>query len=610
MDLNKGKKDFNLKNEIILGIDLGTSNSQAAFVKDGKVIIVNSEEGNTIYGKAFPSVVSFTDSNEILVGQPAKNNYSENPDSTIFEVKKKMGTTFQYKIKNKIYSPQQISGYILKKIKKDSEKLLNKKIKYAIITVPANFTDAQRRATKEAGYLADLEVLRLINEPTSAALAYGIDKQNEGRTMVLDLGGGTFDVTILDIVSGTLEVISTAGDLKLGGTYFDEELAKYLRKNFEEKNDVSLENNALALERIKKSAESSKIELSSKSESSIIIPYLFLKNNKSLTLKQKINRTTLESLIKKYLDRLQKPILNTLNEAKLQPSQIKNIILVGGPTKMPCIKRIFKEILNKDASESVDPMQCVATGAALQGAILSGNIKGVLLLDVTPLSLGIQTGDGLMSIIIKKNTTIPVRRKETFTTYSDNQESVDIRVLQGERPIAKDNQELDLFRLSNIEPGKRGDPKIEVSFDIDADGILKVSAVDLKTKSKNEITVASKTHLNKEDIERIKEEAKKHEEADLKKKNLIIEKSTSKNILYRITNLKIDFEKFIEKEDLEIIKGFEKTISESLIKNVIEEIKENNEKINKELIKITVKCHNKKRSESKSEEKKPEIPKK
>ncbi len=506
----------------IIGIDLGTSNSAAAVLEGGKGKIIPSAEGNTVYGKAFPSYVAFSKDGKVLVGEPARRQAVTNPDRTITRAKRKMGTSHKYKIDAKEYTPQQISAFILQKIKRDAESFLGDKVEKAVITVPAYFDDNQRQATKDAGAIAGLEVIRIINEPTAASLAYGLDKQNkDSKILVFDLGGGTLDVTIMELGSGVFEVKSTSGDTELGGTDMDEIILDYLCEEFKKEQGLDLKKDSMALQRVREAAEKAKIELSTVLETDINLPYITADSTGPKHLSIKINRAKLEELIKPIITRCEKPITQALADAKLTAAEINKVILVGGPTRMPIVQNFVKKITGIEPERGIDPMECVAIGAAVQAGVLAGEVKDVLLLDVTPLSLGIETLGGVSTKIIDRNTTIPTKKSQVFSTAADNQSTVDINIIQGERPLAKDNKSLGRFQLTGILPAPRGMPQIEVSFDIDANGIVHVTAKDTGTGKETSIKIVASQKLNDAEIEKMKKEAEVHAEEDKKVKEEI-----------------------------------------------------------------------------------------
>jgi molecular chaperone DnaK len=504
--------------EKIIGIDLGTSNSQAAVMLGGKPTIIPSAEGPTWAGKMFPSVVAFTKDGQVLVGEPARRQAVTNPEGTIFNVKRKMGTDHRYVIFGKEYTPQQISAFILQKIKRDAEAFLGEKISKAVITVPAYFNDNQRAATRDAGRIAGLEVVRLVNEPTAAAMAYGLDKEGEQTILVFDLGAGTLDVTIMEFGGGTFNVLATAGDTQLGGTDMDNLIVDWIVEEFRKQEGVDLRKERMAMQRVREAAEKAKIELSTVLETEINLPYITADQSGPKHLSLRLTRAKLEQLVEPVVRRCAAPIEQALADAKLKPEDIDRVILVGGPTRMPIIQRFIEERLGKKIVRGVDPMECVAMGAAIQGAILAGEIKDIVLLDVTPLTLGIETLGGIMTPLIPRNTTIPTRKSQIFTTASDFQTAVTIHVLQGERPMAADNISLGQFTLTGIPPAPRGVPQIEVTFDIDASGILHVSAKDLATGKEQKMTITAPMKLSEEEIQRMIKEAKEHEEEDRRRR--------------------------------------------------------------------------------------------
>ncbi len=502
----------------VIGIDLGTSNSAAAVLEAGKPRIIPSAEGTTLYGKSFPSVVAFTKDGQRLVGEPAKRQAVNNPEGTITAAKRKMGSKHKYKVFGKEYTPQQVSAFLLQKIKKDAEEFLGEKIEKAVITVPAYFDDNQRQATKDAGEIAGLEVIRIINEPTAAALAYGLDKhEKEQKILVFDFGGGTLDVTVMDFGEGVFEVKSTSGDTQLGGTDMDSMLMDYVLEEFRKKEGVDLAKDKAAMERVREASERAKIELSTVLETDINLPYIASAKQEPKHLNVKISRAKLEQLVEPVIKKCEKPVQQALADAKLTASEINKVILVGGPTRMPCVQKFIEHALGIKPERGVDPMECVAMGAAIQAGVLSGEVKDVLLLDVTPLSLGIETLGGVFTKLIERNTTIPTKKSQVFSTAADNQTAVDVHVLQGERPMSKDNKELGRFQLIGIPPAPRGIPQIEVTFDIDANGIVHVKAKDLGTGKEQSIKIVASQKLSKEEIEKMKKEAEQHAAEDKKR---------------------------------------------------------------------------------------------
>lgn len=510
----------------IIGIDLGTTNSCVAVMEGGAYTIIPNAEG----ARTTPSVVNIKDNGEIIVGEIAKRQAITNPDSTVISIKTHMGEDYKVDINNKQYTPQEISAMILKKLKKDAEGYLGEKVTEAIITVPAYFTDSQRQATKDAGEIAGLKVQRIINEPTAAALAYGMDKVNE-KILVFDLGGGTFDVSVLEVDEGVVEVISTAGNNHLGGDNFDSKVIDWLADEFKKETGIDLRNDKMAYQRLKDAAEDAKKKLSSTLETTISLPFITMDATGPKHLEKKLTRVAFNELTKDLVEKTKEPVKQAMNDARLTPKDIDEVLLVGGSTRIPAVQEWVKNFFNKEPNKSINPDEVVASGAAIQGGVLAGDVKGVVLLDVTPLSLGIETMGGVFTKIIDRNTTIPVQKSQVFSTAADNQPEVGINVLQGERAVASQNNSLGQFTLGGILPAPRGIPQIEVTFDIDANGIVHVSAKDKGTGKENSVTISNSSNLSKEDIEKMKKEAELHEEEDKKFRELVETRNQSDQLI-------------------------------------------------------------------------------
>ncbi|MGI0076794.1 MAG: molecular chaperone DnaK, partial [Nitrosopumilaceae archaeon] len=524
----------------IIGIDLGTSNSAAAVIMGGKPTLIPAAEGTTIGGKAFPSYVAISKDGDLIVGEPARRQAITNPDNTIVAAKRKMGTDHIFKVQGKEYKPQQISAFILQKIKKDSEAFLGEKIEKAVITVPAYFDDNQRQATKDAGTIAGLDVVRIINEPTAASLAFGLDKsKQEMKILVFDFGGGTLDVTIMEMGGGVFEVMSTSGDTLLGGTDMDKVIIDYVVDDFRKKTGIDLTADSTAITRIREASEKAKIELSTVMETDINLPFIFHDpSSGTKNLEIKLTRAKFEELINSIVERCKPSVEKALEDAKLSKSDISKIVLIGGPTRIPLVRKFISSLIGKEAESGVDPMEAVAMGAAIQAGIIAGDVTSdIVLLDVIPLTLGIETLGGVREPLIERNTTIPTSKSKVFTTAADSQTAVTIHVVQGERPMASDNVSLGSFNLTDLPPAPRGVPQIDVKFDIDANGILNVTATDLGTKKEAKITIEAGSKLSKDEIEKLKQDAEKFADEDKKKKEAIDIKNEAESYIYTTEKL-------------------------------------------------------------------------
>ncbi|MGD0645574.1 MAG: molecular chaperone DnaK [Candidatus Bathyarchaeia archaeon] len=555
--------------EKVLGIDLGTTNSAAAIYEGGHATVIPSAEGPTMAGKMFPSVVAFTKDGQLLVGEPAKRQAAANPEGTIFEIKRKMGTDYKVNVYGKEYSPQQISAFILQKIKKDAETYLGGTMRKAVITVPAHFDDNQRQATKDAGEIAGFQVMRIINEPTAACLAYGIDKiQQEMKILVFSFGGGTHDVTLMDFGKGVFQVLSTSGDTQLGGTDVDKAVMDYILGEFKRQTGIDISDDRMAMPRLKDAAEKAKIELSTLMSTDIDLPFLTADAAGPKHLHLALTRTKLESLAQPIVQKTEKTLLKALEDAKLTPQNVDKIILIGGMTRMPLVQRFVEQILGKAPERGLDPMECVAIGAAIQAGVITGEVTDLLLLDVTPLSLGVETMGGVFTQVMEKNTTIPTKRSQVFTTAADFQTAVTIHVLQGERAMAQDNVSLGMFNLVDLPPAPRGVPQIEVTFDIDANGILNVTAKDRGTGKESKIRITASTKLSKEEKERLIKDAEQFADQDKKKREEAEIRNNADSLVYTAEKTKTDLAGKITQEQISKIDAAVAALKDALAKDM------------------------------------------
>ncbi|MFZ0202272.1 MAG: molecular chaperone DnaK [Nitrososphaeraceae archaeon] len=561
----------------IIGIDLGTSNSAAAAMIGGKPSIIQAAEGTSVGGKAFPSVVAFTSDGQLIVGEPARRQMISNPEGTVLAAKRKMGTDFKFNVFGKEYTPQQISAFILQKIKRDAEAFLGETVDRAVVTVPAYFNDNQRQATKDAGEIAGLQVVRIINEPTAASLAYGLDKaQKDLKIMVFDFGGGTLDVTIMEMGGGVFQVKSTSGDTQLGGTDMDNALVNYIVEEFKRQSGLDIRNDKAAVMRVREAAEKAKIELSNVVTTEINLPFLAYdatSGPKNLVLN--LSRAKLEDLVRPIIEKCKTAIMQSLQDAKMSPPDIDKIILIGGPTRMPMVRQFVGTVMGKEPERGVDPMEAVAMGAAIQGAIIAGDVStDILLVDVTPLTLGVEVLGGLKETLIERNTTIPTKKSKVFTTAADYQTAVTIHVVQGERPMAADCVSLGMFNLSGIPPAPRGVPQIEVTFDIDANGILNVTAKDLATSKEAKITITANAKLSKDEIEKLKKESEQFAEADKKKKEEAEVRNEADNLVYSAEKLvKEDLKDKLKPEQVERINKASQELRDAVSANSLDSIR-------------------------------------
>lgn len=575
----------------IIGIDLGTSNSAAAAIIAGRPTIIPSAEGTSVAGKAFPSYVAFTKDGQLLVGEPARRQAVSNPEGTVMAIKRKMGTDYKVKIFGKEYTPQQISAFILQKIKRDAEAFLADKVEKAVITVPAYFNDNQRQATKDAGSIAGLEVVRIINEPTAASLAYGMDRpEKEMKIMVFDLGGGTLDVTLMEVgpskddtgkVTPVFTVLATNGDTQLGGTDMDNAIIDYIADEFKKTNGIDLRNDKVAIQRVREAGEKAKIELSTVLTTDINLPFISADASDAKHLTMTMTRGKLEELVRPTIDRCRGPLDRALADSKLTPKEISKIIMVGGPTRMPIVRNFVEDYMGKGVESGVDPMECVAMGAAIQAGVIAGDVHDLLLLDVTPLSLGVETLGSVLTKLVERNTTIPTKRTQVFSTAADFQTTVTVHVLQGERPMASDNVSLGMFNLSGIPPAPRGVPQIEVTFDIDANGILSVSAKDLATSKEQKITITASTKLPKDEIEKMVKQADQFAAQDQKRKEEAELRNSADNLIYSAERLTKELAGKVSKEQSEQITKAISELRESLAGKDLGAIKQKLEALQK-----------------------------
>ena len=570
-----------------IGIDLGTTNSCVAVIEGGEPVVIANAEGN----RTTPSVVAFSKNGERLVGQVAKRQAITNPDKTVSSIKREMGTDYKVSIDDKKYSPEEISAMILQKLKSDAESYLGDKVTQAVITVPAYFTDAQRQATKDAGKIAGLEVKRIINEPTAAALSYGIDKENDQKVMVYDLGGGTFDVSIIEMGDGVQEVLATAGNNRLGGDDFDQKIINWMIDSFKSETGIDLKTDKMAMQRLKEAAEKAKIELSGVTQAAINLPFITADATGPKHLDLNLTRAKFNELTKDLVEATMGPVRQALSDSSLSINEIDKVLMVGGSSRIPAVQEAVKKLIGKDPFKGINPDECVAIGAALQAGVLGGEVQGLLLLDVTPLSLGVETMGGVMTKIIDRNTTIPTKKSQIFSTAVDNQPSVEINVLQGEREFARDNKQLGLFSLTGIAPAMRGVPQIEVTFDIDANGIVNVQAKDLGTGKEQKITISSSTNMSKDEIDKAVKDAEKFAEEDKKRREEVDIKNDAENLCYSIDKLLNENGDKIDQADKDTLTEKVKALKEIIAKGNSDTIKSETEALKKIMYEVSSKLY-------------------
>ena len=567
----------------VIGIDLGTTNSCVAVIEGGEPVVIANAEG----ARTTPSVVAFSKTGERMVGQVAKRQAITNPDRTVSSIKRHMGSDYKVKIDDKAYTPQEISAMILAKLKSDAESYLGGKVSEAVITVPAYFTDAQRQATKDAGKIAGLEVKRIINEPTAAALAYGIDKEDDQKVMVYDLGGGTFDVSIIEMGDGVQEVLATAGNNHLGGDDFDQRIIDWLADEFKKEQGIDLRSDKMAMQRLKEAAEKAKIELSGVTTSNISLPFITADATGPKHLETTLTRAKFNEMTADLVEATMGPVRQALSDSGLKASDLNKILMVGGSSRIPAVQEAIKSFTGKEPFKGINPDECVAVGAAIQGGVLGGDVEGILLLDVTPLSLGIETMGGVNTKIIERNTTIPTKKSQIFSTAADNQTSVEVHVLQGEREFAKDNKTLGVFHLDGIMPAPRGVPQIEVTFDIDANGIVHVSAKDLGTQKEQSISITSSTNMSKEDIEKAVKEAEQFAEQDKKQKEAVDTRNEAEQLVYQSEKIiSENGDKFSEADKNDVQQKVD-ALKEALKGEDIEAIKSKKEELTQSFYKVS-----------------------